>query len=375
MAYFDKYGVEYSDDHKTLIRCPKDFDGEYAIPDGTITISANAFRGCIHLKSIIIPQTVSVLGRKAFLDCDGLEKVCISDLSTWCIADIDGFSSNPLFYAHNLYLNNQLLENLIIPDEVTKIGEQAFHGCECIKHVILHDKITKIGRSAFEGSSITEITIPQSVTSIGIGAFENCTRLIQADILNDRIWIREFANCKNLRNVNVTEHIKSIDQNAFYNCIALSAFKLPYASIDIYADAFTLVPNVIAPDRKNLRCSWGARCVNGYIENDLIYANKSKNELVACPSYVSGDITIPPEVSSIEKGAFLDCDKITSISLPATISHISEFAFTGCKSLYTIRIPKGQKAKFVQIDALKEYADIIVEEGAIIDPEATWNVD
>ena len=366
MAYIDKYGVEFSDDRKTLIYCPEDMQGEYVIPEGTIVISANAFRGCVHLKSIIIPRTVSVLGRKAFLDCDGLEKVCISDLSTWCAADIDSFSSNPLFYAHNLYLNNQLIEHLIIPDEVTKIESNTFQGCECIKHVQLHDKISKIGSNAFEGCSITEITIPQSVTSTGIGAFGNCTKLIHADIRNDKIEMREFAYCKNLRYVNVTEHIKFIDENAFLYCLALCTFKIPDALKNISVKAFSLVPNVMVSARKDVRRPWGARCVNGYIENDLIYANESKNELVACPSYVSGGITIPSKVSSIEKYAFLDCDKITSISLPATINRIADGAFEGCFEMQKIIVPVGLKAKFAQMAALKKYTEIIVEDGAVI---------
>ena len=77
MAYIDKFGVEYSDDKKKLVRCPKDFEGEYVIPEGTETIDCEAFFGCTGLTSIIIPNSVTSIGDEAFDGCTGLTSLTI----------------------------------------------------------------------------------------------------------------------------------------------------------------------------------------------------------------------------------------------------------------------------------------------------------
>ena len=126
------------------------------IPESVTTIGNDAFYGCSGLTSVTIPNGVTSIGGNAFLWCDGLEKVYISDLAAWCRIDFkDGYSSNPLYYAHNLYLDNTLVTDLKIPDGVTTIGASAFEGC----------------------TGLTSVTIPESVTTIGNYAFSYCSNL------------------------------------------------------------------------------------------------------------------------------------------------------------------------------------------------------
>ena len=80
----------------------------------------------------------------------------MTDLAAWCNIDFENYSANPLFSAHNLYLNGELVKDLVIPNSVTSIGEWAFYGC----------------------SSLTSITIPNSVTSIGVDVFAYCDKLV-----------------------------------------------------------------------------------------------------------------------------------------------------------------------------------------------------
>ena len=173
------------------------------IPDSVTTIGDEAFSYCSSLTSVTIPDSVTTIGVEAFEDCSSLTSVYISDISAWCNISFTNWASNPLIYA-NLYLNNELVTDLTIPDSVTTIGDYAFCGCWSLTSVTIPDSVTKIGDYAFNNCTcLTSVTIPDSVTEIGYGAFEDCRSLTTVTIPDSVTTIGEwaFGGCTSLTSV------------------------------------------------------------------------------------------------------------------------------------------------------------------------------
>lgn len=148
------------------------------IGESVTSIGNSAFYYCSSLTSVTIPNSVKSI-EYAFAGCSSLTEVHISDIAAWCEIDFVGSDANPLYYAKNLYLNGELVTDLVIPNSVKSIGNNAFYNCY----------------------PLTSITIPNSVTSIGYSAFRNCS---------------------DLTSVTIGESVEFIDDNAFYGCSSLT---------------------------------------------------------------------------------------------------------------------------------------------------------
>ena len=132
-----------------------------------------------------IGNSVTSIGNKAFSGCTGLTSVNTYDLEAWCKIIFFGFDSNPLKYAHHLYLNDVEVKDLVIPNSVTSIGDKAFYLCTGLTSVTIPNSVTSISKYAFMScSGLTSVTIPNSVTSIGDKAFYDCSGITSVTIPN-----------------------------------------------------------------------------------------------------------------------------------------------------------------------------------------------
>ena len=148
------------------------------IPDNVTTIGKLAFSGCDALKSITIGKGVTTIGNDAFGGCN-IEQVYIKDLSAWCNIDFEVSpsliicDSNPVDGA-KLFIDNNEVTELIIPDDITYIKKFAFVGCKSIKSLKIHDRVTSIGDGSFNRcSSLTTVTIGKGIIGMGSNAFSN----------------------------------------------------------------------------------------------------------------------------------------------------------------------------------------------------------
>ena len=194
------------------------------------SIGERVFEGCSGLTSITIGNSVTSIGRSAFDGCTGLKKVIVKDIAAWCGIKFGSSYSNPLYYAKHIYSDEDTeITNLVIPNNVTSIGERAFQYCSGLTSVTIPNSVTSIGGSAFDGcSSLTSITIGNSVTSIGASAFRDCIGLTSVTIPNSVTSIESyiFSSCTGLTSVTIPNSVTFIGKGAFGNCSSLTSITI-----------------------------------------------------------------------------------------------------------------------------------------------------
>lgn len=287
------------------------------IPDRVRSIGSSAFAECEGLISVTMGNEVRRIGEGAFEDCSSLTGVYITDLVAWCNISFEiGISkcSNPLSYAHNLYLNNELVTDLTIPDSVTSIGDVAFSGCRALTSVTIPDGVTSIGDSAFSRcSSLTSVTIPDSVTSIGNSAF----------------WY-----CSSLTGVTIPDSVTSIDINAFRYCSSLTSVTIGAGVRKMGSAPFTgcnSLTGIWVNENNHEYCS----------DKKGVLYNKAKTELIQVPGGLSGEYNIPSSIKRIGGSAFSNCSNLTSVTIPNGVESIDRWTFWNCSSLTSITIPSS----------------------------------
>ena len=143
------------------------------------SIGKYAFEDCSGLTSVTIGNSVTSIGKYAFAYCNGLTSVTISDIAAWCNIDFSGSDSNPLWYAHHLYMNGEEVKDLVIPNSVESIEKYAFRGCSGLTSVTIPNSVTSIGSYAFDLCfGLSSVTIGSGVSSIGVEAFSDCFGLL-----------------------------------------------------------------------------------------------------------------------------------------------------------------------------------------------------
>ena len=179
--------------------------------------------------------------------------------------------------------------SVVIPDNVTAIGQYAFAGCDKMTSVVIPEGVQQIGEGAFfMCSGLTSVKVPDSVTSIGARAFE---------------W------CSSLATVTLGAGVSEIGPCAFHD------------------GECSVKKFVVSGLNEEFKVSGGML---------LTYDG---TELVACPSATKGTVSVPDGVTTILPTAFYDCDSVSSVTFPSTLTEIQSNAFHDCGSIKSIALP------------------------------------
>ena len=317
---------------------------DITIPDSVTNIGGHAFGNCTSLIKVEIGSGVTSIETGAFYNCESLSGVYIKDLAKWCGIAYEGFDYTPLYYARNLYLNGELVSNLVIPDSVTSICDNAFEGCTGLTSVTIPDSVTSIGSSAFSGcTGLTSVTIGNGVTSIGSSAFSNCNRLYEvinnSDLSialgsDDYGLVAKYAKVIVDKNGNKTykdgefSYIDTIDGFKF----GLENGKYILYSYNGTEDTITLPESINGNPYEIYRFVGGKNIIiPDTITSIGDEAFKGNESLVS--------ITIGNGVTSIGEDAFASCYGLTSVTIPDSVTSIGWSAFEGCTGLTSVTIP------------------------------------
>ncbi|MDO4310019.1 MAG: leucine-rich repeat domain-containing protein [Prevotella sp.] len=310
------------------------------LPASLTKIGNNAFVGCSGLSEITIPNSVTSIGKGAFV-CSDLTSAVFEDGETPLTLDVYIFASPSLERVYigrntDIYVGPIVdapkLSQVTIGNTVTSLGRGLFATCTGLTSIDIPNSVTIIGDHCFEGcTSLTSVTIPNSVTQIGQSCFRDCTGLTSITIPNSITYIDAdcFRGCTGLTSITIPNGVTNIIAGAFQECSGLTSVDIPNSITEIGSSSFLNCTGLTAVNIHDI-VAW---CNINFYNNPLIYAHNLylNGELVT-------DLVIPEGVTSDMNLAFAQCTSLTSVVIPNSVTSIGR-AFDACINLTSITIP------------------------------------
>lgn len=258
----------------------KGIDNDLVIPDSidnavVTSIGVKAFAESNQFESITIPDSIGSIGEGAF-DCrEDLSKVYINSLENWCKIDFKDSASQPMCNFADLYINGNLLTDLTVPDSITSINNYTFSGCTSITSVTLPNCITKICDDAFSFcDNLEKVEFGHELKSIGNYAFAY-TSLKNITIPDSVTYIGDYAfSCCSFESIVIPDSLTSVNDYAFSYCNKLKTVIIPDSVTKIGYSAFDeclLISNVLFKGSKSQWNSIDFSDSNYYLVESVIH--------------------------------------------------------------------------------------------------------
>lgn len=280
-------------------------------------------------------------------------------------ATLAGKSSNYQYYWGNA-------EKIILPDTITKIGDNSFAKTKSLKKVTISSKVTAIGGEAFSDTGITEIVIPASTNYIGRAAFWKCEKLKTVTFEKGIKTIGKWAFQESgLKKIDLPEGVMEVKQAAFSKCLSLKQAGIPSTVEKIGAGIFSGCESLkkVAVSEENSAyqsieqvvytkdgitlvdggAAAGDFCIADGVETIKTCAFESNKKLTG--------LTMPDSVKLVENGAFLSCTKLKKAVIGKSVTELQASCFARCSSLKKIAVPdkveRIEKNAFYRCSAIK----------------------
>ena len=369
---YSDYNIGFSRDGYIMLRYNDALDvEEYAIPEGCKVLADSCFSlydpygpwENPHFSSLIIPDSLEIIGDFAFGGCAELESLHIpasvkhiqgnpfpsmlpitTDSPLYVVKDDVLYDKDYARLIHAFSLSKTIiiepsvrkiehgslrgcdnLSNIIVHSEINEIGKDAFAYCKNLKTVIINAKMEFIPDGLFRGSGIYEFDIPTETKKIGFGSFADCKRLQKVNIPENVTKIDAFAfeNDESLKYVTINANIQEIEQRTFRGCSSLKEIIIPEGVKSIRTEAFFICTSL-----------------------ETINLPYSIEELGDAAFFICTNlkrIELPRGIKGLSRKLFHGCKALREVIMPSTIEYIGSEVFEGCESLYSIVIPVGVK--------------------------------
>ena len=327
------------------------------IPDSVTEIGKGAFSGCAALSSVVIPDSVTEIGNVAFEDCTALASVVIpagvTEIDDWAFSGCSSLASvafggtmaqwDAVWGKVNLFNGDVPATGVKCADGVwqkpvvlVKDGVAVKCLDKSAASVEIPAGVTEIGVWAFDGcKALVSVVIPESVTKIGKYAFEDCAALASVVIPDSVTKISKYAfeDCAALASVVIPDSVTEIGENAFEGCKALAAVE--FGGTMAQWDAVKGKDNLFNGDVP----ATGVKCADGEWQKPVVLVEDGV--AVECLDKSAASVEIPAGVTEIGKHAFRDCTSLSSVVIPESVTKIGVWAFYGCTALASVVIPES----------------------------------
>lgn len=333
------------------------------LPDGITSLGSSFFYDCKQLESVVIPESVTTLSTNCFYRCSSLTSVDLPDgieeLGYKCFYGCESLESIALpgslrTMGQNCFYGCSALESVTFGGSISALPEKCFYGCTSLKSIVLPEGVKELGENCFyDCSQLASVTLPEGVTSLGDFCFSECASLSSIALPNSitRLGFRCFYRCTSLSSVTLPEGITQLPNNCFESCSSLVSVTLPGSIVLLGSDCF-----------------------------------------MSCKSLAS--ITLPSGLETISGRCFGHCTSLKSILLPRSLSYIGGSCFIGCsyladvtcqwdspddvdtesgifKDIYTecrLHVPVGTTSAYMSTEPWSAFKYVIEADGQVVDP-------
>ncbi len=300
------------------------------LPQNIISIADKAFYNCSKLTNLNVPQSVTSIGTDAFYGCNSLKYEIYNEnlkyLGNWLIDTVDTtlnevkFKENTIGIYNNAFSQCINITSITIPESITYIGKGAFYGCKGLTEITLtFIGATRSGSYNYLGHIFGASTYTENATYVP-------KSLSMVRIISENIVTNAFYDCNNIKSIYVFNGVKKIEKGAFVGCSSLEKITLPFIGESINA----------TNEKSLFGYIFGITNYTGSTATEQYYTNGGK-VIYYIPTSLK---TVTINGASIGYGAFYNCNNLTTISIPEEITIINDYAFYNANNLLSIIIPE-----------------------------------